>query len=49
MKEEVSGLVQEADELMGGAKGVLVGFDVVRTCVWLIGRVGVYPHQHPDP
>lgn len=30
MKDEVSGLVKEADEIMGGAKGFLVGFDVVR-------------------
>lgn len=29
VKEEVSVLVQEADEIMGGAKGLLVGFDVV--------------------
>lgn len=30
VKEEVSVLVQEADEIMGGAQGLLVGFDVVR-------------------
>ena len=36
VKEEVSALVKEADELLGGGKGVMVSFDVISALSFLV-------------